>query len=70
MTWVRNVTDGPGKIKYLIITSLGDREIIISSGTPLALWMPADMIPVSPVYMSVGSGRYKEWQTLEFEASV
>ena len=31
--------------------------------------MAADMIPRSPGYVSVGSRRYKEWQTLAFEAT-
>ena len=31
--------------------------------------MQADMIPLSPGYVSVGSRRYQEWQTLAFEAT-
>ena len=31
--------------------------------------MSADMVPRTPGYVSVGSRRYNEWQTLAFEAT-
>ena len=31
--------------------------------------MTSDMIPRSPGYVSIGSRRYTEWQTLTFEAT-
>ena len=32
--------------------------------------MAADMVPRAPGYVSVGSRRYQEWQTLAFESTV
>ena len=68
--WVPTVVTGPGKIKYLQLTNLSDRDLVLRHGAPLGLWMAADMIPRSPGYVSVGSRRYNEWQTLAFEATV
>ena len=67
--WVPTVTTGPGQIKYLQLTNLSGRDVILNHGAPSGWWMAADMIPRSPGYVSVGSRRYKEWQTLAFEAT-
>ena len=69
VAWVPTVTSGPVQIKYLQLTNLRDREIILKHGDSLALWMTSDMIPRSPGYVSIGSRRYTEWQTLAFEAT-
>ena len=69
MAWVPTVTCGHGQIKYLQLTNLSDREIILNHGAALALWMTSNMIPRSPGYVSIGSRRYTEWQTLAFEAT-
>ena len=52
VAWVPTVTSGPGQIKYLQLTNLSDREIILNHGASLALWITSDMIPRSP-------GRYR-----------
>ena len=52
------------------ITNLSDREIINSTHVILGMWMEGDMIPRTPGYVSVGLGRYQEWQTLAYEATV
>ncbi|CAI5722015.1 unnamed protein product [Peronospora effusa] len=67
--WVPTVTTGPGQIKYLQLTNIGDQEVDCSHGPPLGWWMAADMIPRSPGYVSVESRRYNEWQTVAFEAT-
>ena len=67
--WIPTVTTGPGRIKYLQLTNLVDQEVILNHDTPLGWWMAADMIPRSPGYVSVGSRRYNEWQTLAYEAT-
>ena len=69
VAWVPKITSGPCQIKYLQLTNLSDREIILNHGASLALWMTSDMIPRSPGYVSIGSRRYTEWQTLTFEAT-
>ena len=69
MEWVLTVTNGPGQIHYLQLTNLCDREVILRWETSLGLWMVADTISRSQVYVSVGSRRYNEWHTLAFEAT-
>ena len=67
--WVPTVTVGPGQRKYIQLTNIVDRKVIVHPGSPLGWWMAADMIPRSPGYVSVGSRRYNEWQTLAYEAT-
>ena len=69
VAWIPTVTNGPGRIKFLQLTNVSDRDLILNSGAPLALWMTEGMIPRSKGYVSVGSRRYMEWQTLAFEAT-
>ena len=69
MASVRTVTNKPGQIKFLELTNIGDRDLNVNYGAPLAFWMTADMIPRLQGYVSDGSRRYKEWQTLAFEAT-
>ena len=54
MEWVTTVTNGSGRINYLHLTNLGDREVILRWGTPLGLWIVADMILGLKGYVSVG----------------
>ena len=68
--WVPTVSKGPGRITYLLLTNLSEQPIILQDGPPLGFWMAVGMIPRSPGYVSVGSRRYKEWQTLAYEATV
>ena len=60
MAWVPIVTNGPGKIKFLQLTNIGDRDLNVNYGAPLALWMTEDMITRSQGYVSVGTRWYKE----------
>ena len=55
--------------KILQLTNIVDRKVIVNPGASLGWWMNTDMIPRSPVYVSVGSRRYNEWQTLACEAT-
>ena len=70
LNWVPTVTSGPGRKRYLHITNLSDKEVILGHGVSLGMWMANDMIPRTPGYVSVGSRRYMEWQTLALEATV
>ena len=67
--WVPTVTVGPGQRKYIQLNNIVDRKVIVHPGAPLGWWMAADMIPRSPGYVSVGSRRYNEWQTLAYEVT-
>ena len=42
--WVPTVTNGPGRITYLQLTNLCDREVILRWGTSLGMWMMPDAI--------------------------
>ena len=68
--WVATVISGLGTTKYLHMTNVGSREIILPTHTILGLWIEGDMIPRTQGYVMVGSGRYKEWQTLACEATM
>ena len=43
---------------------------MLTYGTPLALWMIENRITRLTEYVSVGSPRNKEWQTLAFQPAV
>ena len=63
------MTNGPGRINYLQITSLCDREVTLRWGTPLVLYIVAEIKPQSQGYVCIGSQGYNEWQTLAFKAT-
>ena len=44
-------------------------KVIVHPGAPLGWWMAVDMIIRTTGYVSVGSRRYNEWQTLTYEAT-
>ncbi|EGZ25058.1 hypothetical protein PHYSODRAFT_478106 [Phytophthora sojae] len=67
--WVPTVTGGPDKIRYLQLTNVSDRELVLHQGTRLAMWLAGDRVPRSPGYVSVGSRRYAEWQNLAYQAT-
>ena len=67
--WVPMVISGLGETKYLQMTNIGDREIILPTHTILGLWTEGDMVPRTQGFVTVGSGKYKEWQTLAYEAT-
>ena len=70
VAWVPTVTAGPGKIMLLQLTNVGKHDMVLNYGSPLALRMTDNIIPRSKVYVSAGSRRYNEWQTLACEATV
>uniref|UniRef100_A0AAV1TTL7 Reverse transcriptase domain-containing protein n=1 Tax=Peronospora matthiolae TaxID=2874970 RepID=A0AAV1TTL7_9STRA len=51
------------------MTNIGDREIILPTHTILGMWVEGDMVPRTQGLVTVGSGKYKEWQTLAYEAT-
>ena len=51
------------------LTNISERKVILGHGLPLGLLMINDMVPRSPGYVSVGSRRYQDWQTLAFKAT-
>ena len=67
--WVPTVISGLSKTKYLQMTNIGDRDIILPTHTILGLWTEGDMVPRTQGFVTVESGKYKEWQTLAYEAT-
>ena len=63
------VTTGMGRVKYSHLTNLSDTVVTLDCGPALGWIMAADMVPQYPGYVSVGSRRYNEWQTLAFKAT-
>ena len=69
LDWVPTVISRLGKTKYLQMTNIGDRAIILPTHAILSLWTERDMVPRTQDFVTVGSGKYKEWQTLAYEAT-
>ncbi|OWZ14644.1 LOW QUALITY PROTEIN: reverse transcriptase [Phytophthora megakarya] len=62
--WVPTVTEGPGRIRYLVISNIGE-EIL-----RLVHRLDIGQSARSPGFVSVGSRRYREWQNLALESTV
>ena len=61
--WVPTVTPGMGRIKYLHLTNVSDKEVTLDRGPAISWGMAADMVSRYPDYVSEGSRRYNDWQT-------
>ncbi|POM80573.1 Hypothetical protein PHPALM_1570 [Phytophthora palmivora] len=68
--WVPTVVKGLGKRRYLQITNVSDKAIILQEDVRIGIWLSGDHIPRMPGFVSVGSRRYMEWQNLALEATV
>ncbi|POM72095.1 Hypothetical protein PHPALM_11248 [Phytophthora palmivora] len=69
--WVPTVVKGLGKRRYLQITNVSDKAIILQEDVRVGIWLSGDHhIPRMPGFVSVGSRRYMEWQNLALEATV
>ena len=49
------------------MTNIGNREIILATHAILGLWTEGDIISRTQGFVTVGSVKYKEWQTLAYE---
>ncbi|POM61647.1 LOW QUALITY PROTEIN: hypothetical protein PHPALM_29312 [Phytophthora palmivora] len=67
--WVPTVVKGLRKRRYLQITNVSDKAIILQEDVR-GIWLAGDHIPRMPGFVSVGSRRYMEWQNLALEATV
>ncbi|POM79837.1 LOW QUALITY PROTEIN: Hypothetical protein PHPALM_2400, partial [Phytophthora palmivora] len=68
--WVPTVVKGLGKRRYLQITNVSDKAIILQEDVRAGIWLAGDHIPRMPGFVSVGSRRYMVWQNLALEATV
>ena len=69
LTWVPTVTTGISRIKFLHLTNFSDKVVTLDHRPALGWIMATDIVPRYPGYVSVGSRRLNEWQTLAFEAT-
>ncbi|EGZ25049.1 hypothetical protein PHYSODRAFT_480856 [Phytophthora sojae] len=67
--WVPTVVRGPGRIRYLQVTNISDKDLVLHRNERIAMWLARDRIPRIPGYVSIGSRRYMEWQNLAFQAT-
>ncbi|OWZ02012.1 hypothetical protein PHMEG_00026508 [Phytophthora megakarya] len=68
--WVSTVTEGPGRIRYLVISNIGDRILRLDHRLDVGMILDQDKVPRSPGFVSVGSRRYREWQNPALESTV
>jgi hypothetical protein len=67
--WVPTLAKGPDRQRYLRVTNLSDKKLILQREVQIGLWLTGDHVPRHPELVSVGSRRYAEWQTLAWEAT-
>ncbi|KAE8960712.1 hypothetical protein PR001_g30291, partial [Phytophthora rubi] len=68
-SWVPTLMKGPGRLRYIHITNLSNRKLILQRDVQVGLQLSEDRVPRQPGFVSVGSRRYAEWQTLAWEAT-
>ncbi|KAE9246089.1 hypothetical protein PF002_g6907 [Phytophthora fragariae] len=66
-SWVPTLMKGPGRLRYLHITNLSNQKLILQRDVQVGLQLSGDHVPRQPGFVSVGSRRYAEWQTLAGE---
>ncbi|OWZ12351.1 hypothetical protein PHMEG_00014508 [Phytophthora megakarya] len=68
--WVPTLTEGPGRIRYLVISNIGVEILRLDHRLDVGMILDQDKVPRSPGFVSVGSRRYREWQILALESTV
>ncbi|OWZ11335.1 hypothetical protein PHMEG_00015656 [Phytophthora megakarya] len=73
--WVPTVTEGPGRIRYLVISNIGEEILRLDHRLDVGMILVGmildqDNVPRSSGFVSVGSRRYREWQNLALESTV
>ncbi|OWZ11301.1 hypothetical protein PHMEG_00015696 [Phytophthora megakarya] len=68
--WVPTMTEGPGRIRYLVISNIGEEILRLDHRLDVGMILDQDKVPRSPGFVSAGSRRYREWQNLAFESTV
>ncbi|OWZ22837.1 LOW QUALITY PROTEIN: hypothetical protein PHMEG_0002391 [Phytophthora megakarya] len=65
--WVPMVVNGPGKIRYMRITNVGEKGLILHQDLRSGIWLAGDHVPRIPGFISVEPRR---WQNRTVEANV
>ncbi|OWZ01359.1 hypothetical protein PHMEG_00027270 [Phytophthora megakarya] len=68
--WVPTVTEGHGRIRYLVISNIGEEILRQDYRLDVGMIPDQDKVPRSPGLVSVGSRRYREWQNMALESTV
>ncbi|OWY99265.1 Eukaryotic/viral aspartic protease, partial [Phytophthora megakarya] len=68
--WVPTVTEGPGRIRYLVISNVGEKILRLVHRLDVGMILDQDKVPRSPGFVSVGSRWYREWQNLALVSTV
>ncbi|OWZ07963.1 hypothetical protein PHMEG_00019571, partial [Phytophthora megakarya] len=68
--WVPTVTEGPGRIRYLVISNIGEEILRLDHRLDVGMILDQDKVPRSPGFVSIGSRCYREWQNLALESTV
>ncbi|OWZ20245.1 reverse transcriptase [Phytophthora megakarya] len=68
--WVPTVMEGPGQIRYLVISNIGEEILWLDHRLDVGMILDQDKVPRSPGFVSVGSRRYRECQNLALESTV
>ncbi|POM77052.1 Hypothetical protein PHPALM_5625 [Phytophthora palmivora] len=67
--WVPTLIQGLGRRSYLRISNLSNQPLTLFDDTWIGIWLSGDQIPRQAGFVSIGSHRYNEWQSLAFEAT-
>ncbi|OWZ04611.1 LOW QUALITY PROTEIN: hypothetical protein PHMEG_00023458 [Phytophthora megakarya] len=67
--WVPTVTEGPGRICYLVISNIGEEILRLDHRLDIIMILDQDKVPRSPGIVSVGPRRYREWQNLALKST-
>jgi hypothetical protein len=67
--WVSSVIAGLGRTRYLKVTNVSARRLVLRDDTLVGMWLEGDQVPRIPGFVSVGSRRYAEWQNLALQAT-
>ncbi|EGZ04314.1 hypothetical protein PHYSODRAFT_536710, partial [Phytophthora sojae] len=53
--WVPTVIKGPGKVRYLQITNIGEKELVLRQSLQVGMWLAGDRVPRIQGYVTIGS---------------
>lgn len=68
--WVATARLGPGGVpRSLVITNIGNAIVAVDSQTIAGMWLSNNNIPRKPGFVSIGSRKYRDWETLAFEVT-
>ncbi|OWZ07923.1 hypothetical protein PHMEG_00019612 [Phytophthora megakarya] len=68
--WVATVAEGPGRIRYLVISNIGEKIIRLDQRLDVGMILNQDKVLLSPGFASVASRRYWEWQNIALESTI